>query len=231
MNYFQPPNFKEHQLAGLFTEKIPKEKISIFKKKIFFPEQIHSSRVISITKAESPNFFKGDAVICEREDLAIGVQTADCLPILIGDLKRRLVCVIHAGWRGTVKGILIEALDELLNRGVNPKDLVVAIGPHIQGSCYEVGQDLIDSLPTHLKKSPFLIQKGSKFFLNLALINLTILSQFKVPNTNIWVSQECTHCLPQKYHSYRREKNYLYTQIAIISLNNNIFQMLNELHL
>lgn len=231
MRYFQPPNFKEHNIAGIFTEKIPKERVLRLKGRIVFPEQIHSCEIIKLSNSALPPQLRADGVITLGNEYIIGVQTADCLPILIADRKKRLVSAVHAGWRGTIGGILSRAMEQILDEGIFPEDLIVAIGPHIQSTCYEVGADIVDLLQPYMRKPPFLFKSLDKYFLNLTYINLSILFQFKVPRENIWISSECTHCLPEKYYSYRRERNYLYTQLAIISLKNNLIQTLDEYYL
>jgi hypothetical protein len=71
----------------------------------------------------------------------VGVRTADCVPILVGDLESGAVLAIHAGWRGVVAGVVPAGLSKLGGRA-----LVAAIGPHIRGPSFEVGPDVKDQI-------------------------------------------------------------------------------------
>ena len=70
--------------------------------------------------------------------MPIAVLTADCIPMLIYDKKRKMIAAIHAGWRGAYKGIIQKVIKSMLSKGCNPKDMTVAIGPCISKKNYEV---------------------------------------------------------------------------------------------
>lgn len=213
---YQPDLFKKFGIKGFFSKKIPKNQVRSLFPEVYFPKQIHSDKILLIEKASS--FKPGDAVLTLAKNLTIGIQTADCLPILIADKSQNIVGVVHAGWRGTFSEILKKTLEKIFSFGFKPKDILLAIGPHIQASCYEVKEDLIECLPSPFKSPPFLQKKGHTFYLNLSLINFYQAKIFGIPEDNIWISSECTHCLKEKYHSFRREKNYNFTQISLITL-------------
>lgn len=95
---------------------------------------------------------EADALVTSSRELAVGVRTADCVPVLVADTSRRLACAIHAGWRGAVEGIVPRSIRALIEgRGVRPEALVVAIGPHIRVSSFEVGDEVVravmDAMP------------------------------------------------------------------------------------
>ncbi|MEZ0343724.1 MAG: peptidoglycan editing factor PgeF [Caldimicrobium sp.] len=215
---YQPELFKKFGIKGFFSKKIPKNEVKFLFPEVYFPKQIHSDKILFIE--EDPSFEPGDAVITLAKNLTVGVQTADCLPILIADKKRKIAGAVHAGWRGTFSEILKKTLEKIFSIGFKPEDILIAIGPHIQASCYEVKEDLIECLPSFFKKPPFFQKNGQTFLLNLSLINLYQAKKLGIPEKNIWISPECTHCLKEKYHSYRREKNHNFTQISLITLNN-----------
>ncbi len=213
---YQPEIFKKYNIKGYFSQKILKEEIPIYFSDVFFPKQVHSDRVLFL---EKPSFsLTGDAVVTTSKNLTIGIQTADCLPILVADKNKKIIGAVHAGWRGTLAEILKKTLKKILSLGIDPKDILIAIGPHIQACCYEVGRDLLELLPNNFKTSPFLNKNGNSYYLNLSLLNLFQAKELGVPEKNIWISPECTSCNSEKYHSFRREKNHLYTQISIITL-------------
>ncbi len=102
--------------------------------------QIHSSEVIIADSAWSwQNSPQADAIVTTRSNIAIGVLTADCLPVLFADHKRRIVGAAHAGWRGALAGILKATVQAM--RKLGAEDIIAAIGPSIQQDSYEVSND------------------------------------------------------------------------------------------
>src|SRR5467141_2427969 len=84
----------------------------------------------------------GDASVTSRPGLLLGIQTADCVPILLVDPKKRAIAAVHAGWRGTLQRIVVKAIGQMqMHFGSKPTDLLAAIGPSI-GCCYEVGTEV-----------------------------------------------------------------------------------------
>lgn len=87
--------------------------------------------------------LRGDALITDVPGVLLGVQTADCVPVLIADRKKKAVAAFHAGWRGTVARIVERGVGTMrLQYGSKPKDLVAAIGPAIGSCCFAVGEEV-----------------------------------------------------------------------------------------
>ncbi len=108
--------------------------------------QIHSSVLVvgvaGDASRESP--WKGDGLMTAEPGLLLGVQTADCIPVLVADRKRRVVAAFHAGWRGTVKRIVEAGVGRMrLEFGSRPEDLIAAIGPGVGACCYAVGDEVL----------------------------------------------------------------------------------------
>ncbi len=108
--------------------------------------QVHSNVVVVAGAAdalrERPR--KGDGVMTAEPGLLLAVQTADCIPVLVADRKRRVVAAFHAGWRGTVKRIVETGIGRMrFEFGSRPEDLVAAIGPGIGACCYSVGEEVL----------------------------------------------------------------------------------------
>ena len=104
--------------------------------------QFHSDviHVVADSRAEAE---KADALVTGTPGLLLGVQTADCVPILLADPRRRVVAAIHAGWRGTLSRIAVKTLGRMrMEFGTQPRDVIVAIGPAIGRCCYEVGPEV-----------------------------------------------------------------------------------------
>jgi len=122
--------------------------------------QIHSSRVIHCGAAKgsrelgwqtgvpsdrsSSQGWQADGLMTDEPGLLLGIQTADCIPVLVADRKRRAVAAFHAGWRGTVKRIVENGVGRMrLTFGSQPEDLIAAIGPGIGPCCYAVGDETL----------------------------------------------------------------------------------------
>src|SRR6185437_6972650 len=107
--------------------------------------QIHSNlvRVATGSDVARDRPWKADGVITNEPGVLIGIQTADCIPVLVADRKRRVVGAFHAGWRGTVKRIVQTGIGRMrLEFGSRPQDIVAAIGPGIGPCCYAIGEEV-----------------------------------------------------------------------------------------
>ena len=200
--------------------------------KLITLRQIHSD-IIHHVDAEPATPLTGDGLVTATPGLLLGVQTADCLPIILVDSKRRAAGVFHAGWRGTVKRIVEKGVGEMHRCfGTRPEDLKAAIGPGIGGCCYEVGEEVRtkfesqfsyaaklfhevkDSDPVR-EKYPLLFLSARapghgelppKIFLDLAEANRRQLLSVGVPAKRIAASPLCTNCRTDLLFSYRAEK-------------------------
>jgi polyphenol oxidase len=194
--------------------------------------QIHSDIIRCIDSIpEEP--LSGDGMITATPGLLLAIQTADCLPVILVDPKRHVVGVFHAGWRGTLKRIVEKGVGEMHRSFCSrPRDLKAAIGPGIQGCCYNVGEEVRtkfesqfeygaslfrevkDSDPVR-EKYPLLFLTARapghgilppKIFLDLVEANRQQLRAAGVPTKNIESSPLCTSCHPDLLFSYRAEK-------------------------
>ena len=130
---------------------IVQEKIKSKSKKIFLLNQIHSNNFYYINKKSklNNNKFEGDALITNRPNTPIGVLTADCAPILIFDQKSKMIAAIHAGWKGSYKGIVKQVVKFMIKKGCTTDNITAVIGPCISLKSYEVKQD---SMKKFIKK-------------------------------------------------------------------------------
>ncbi len=147
---------------------------------------------------------EGDAAIAEQPGLIVGVETADCLPVLIVDPTRRAAAAVHAGWRGTAAGIAGRAVQALVARGSRSADLLAALGPGIGVCCYEVGEELRAAFA---QDAAAVFRSGSrgKPHLDVRLANVRQLSRAGLTADRIHQLDECTYCHPDLYYSFRRE--------------------------
>lgn len=117
--------------------------------RLYFLSQVHGRDVRVLGGDEDRErvlFEEADALVSLARDVACGVRTADCVPILIGDRASGGVAAIHAGWRGTVAGVVAQAVQRLRRVSGGEGDLVAAIGPHISLQAFEVSEDVAQEL-------------------------------------------------------------------------------------
>jgi purine-nucleoside/S-methyl-5'-thioadenosine phosphorylase / adenosine deaminase len=205
-------------------------------KESFWPlvtlRQIHSD-IIHCVDSVPEELLAGDGLITATPGLLLAIQTADCLPVILVDIKRRAVGVFHAGWRGTVQRIVEKGVGEMVRCfGSDPRHIKAAIGPGIQGCCYEVGEEVrtkfesqfgyAEKLFREVKESDpvrekypllFLTARApghsdlpKKLFLDLVEANRQQLLAAGVPKKNIEASPLCTNCRTEMLFSYRAEK-------------------------
>ena len=123
--------------------KIVKNKISKKSKNIFLLHQVHSNKFVFIDHNFKSNKkkIKADALITNQKNLPIAVLTADCVPILLYDEKKRIIAAIHAGWKGALKEIIKKVISFMLIKGCKRKFITAAIGPCINQGSYNVKDD------------------------------------------------------------------------------------------
>jgi hypothetical protein len=171
-------------------------------------KQIHSARVLDACGRRGEHIGEGDAIISTEPGVAIGVRTADCVPILLADPVTGMVACVHAGWRGTAANIIGATVTELESRGCRAEDLHAAIGPSIGPCCYEVGVEVARIFDPW---SPNM----DMMKLDLPGINEAQLFQSGVQD--IWKSGECTYCRPERFFSFRREKEQAGRMLSFVS--------------
>jgi len=157
--------------------------------------QVHSARVL--TSGEAAGRPDADALITNAPGVAIGVKTADCVPVLLADPERRAVAAVHAGWRGTAASIVQAAVRRMAQEyATRPEDLHAMIGPSIGACCYEVGPEVA---------AEFGIRAAGRVHLDLWQLNRKQLEAAGLNPANIELLEECTRCDAERYHSYRRD--------------------------
>jgi polyphenol oxidase len=191
-------------------------------------KQIHSDVIHPFAKAPATP-CKGDASITNVPGLLLGTQTADCVPILLVDPKKRAVAAIHAGWRGTLAAIVQKTVGRMrLEFGSKPADLLAAIGPSIGPCCYEVAADFVIKFtaqfadadeyfdearsgeePNPLQwlnmKPPGHQPPPKNVHLDLWKANRSQLLAAGLCAKNIYVSEICNACRTDLFFSYRKE--------------------------
>jgi hypothetical protein len=191
-------------------------------------KQIHSD-VIHVFDTAPSDSCRGDASITNRPGLLLAIQTADCVPILLVDPKKRAIAAIHAGWRGTLARIAAKTVGALqMHFATNPRDLLAAIGPSIGPCCYEVGTEVatqflsqfpdapsyFDEFRTGDEPNPIqwlnMMPPGHQpppkgVLLDLRKANRSQLLAAGLRPQNIHTIDLCTACRPDLLFSYRKE--------------------------
>ena len=207
-------------------------------------KQVHSAVIHHITAVpEQP--LTGDGLITNLPGIVLTVRTADCIPVLIADRKRKAVGAFHAGWRGTFARIVEKGVGEMRAKFASePKDIVAAIGPGIHRCCYEVAEDfkprwqaqfayadelfeeIFDSNALHVKYPLLFMNQRApghgipamKLHLDLIEANRRQLLDAGVPARNIWISDLCTSCRTDLLFSHRAEHGKTGRMMAAIAI-------------
>jgi hypothetical protein len=195
--------------------------------------------------SSSPLERRGDGLMTDEPGLLLGVQTADCVPVLVADRKRRAVSAFHAGWRGTVQRIVESGIGRMrLQFGSRPEDLMAAIGPGIGPCCYSVGEEVLsefesqfayarelfrevydsDSVRTRYPML-FLTQRapghspiGPSLHLDLVDANRRQLLAAGLKPQSIHLVGGCTSCQPELFFSHRGSQGHAGRMMSLIGI-------------
>lgn len=174
-------------------------------KEVGYLKQTHSDNIHSYDGTVKV----GDAIITDKNNTAIGVFTADCVPVLIYSKDKGIIAAVHSGWKGTFLQIVYKTLVEIINRySAKEDDIKVYIGPHNKGCCYEFGKQEADLFyKVNMYKNISFYENGN---LNLQRCITEQIIHAGIPKKNIIDLDICTFC-NDKYElfSYRKQKmNY-----------------------
>jgi YfiH family protein len=176
--------------------------------------QVHGDaiRLVGTRRDASRSDERADALVSDLTQVLIGVKTADCVPILIGDIKTGAYAAVHAGWRGTAQSIARKTVEKLKHvYASKPVDLVCAIGPAASGRAYEVGQDVIDVFKSNFSTSGkyFEPTRPGHALVDLHTANKDQLVEAGVLENQIFIAPFCTILHVDLFFSYRIEKKQL----------------------
>ena len=183
------------------------KKLNCKKKPIITLNQVHSNKAIYFNnREETKDKIIGDAIVTKLKNIGIAVLTADCIPILFCDPKKKIIACVHAGWKGAINGVIENTIDKFLELNSNKRDLVTAIGPCINHQHYEVGHDFYKKFLAQNKNNErfFIISNNKKYlfdirnYINTKLIGLGI--------KNIDHIKMDTFSDKENFFSYRRSK-------------------------
>lgn len=181
-------------------------KLGLSEKKVIGVKSVHGDNIEIVTEEDIGKFINDtDGLITGERNVYLSVTVADCLPIIIFDPRKKVIGLIHSGWRGLEKKITKKAVKKMEeNFDINSKDLLVGIGPGIGGCHFEVKEDFLIKFKSYPEA---IIKKDGKNYIDLKLIAKKQLEKAGVKPENIDVSPVCTYCQADIYFSYRKDKS------------------------
>jgi polyphenol oxidase len=192
-------------------------------KQLRVPGQVHSGNVFVVREDEEPDLAGVDGLITDNHDLPLLLHFADCVPVIIFETEKRLVGIVHAGWRGTAQSIAVNAVNMMVEKwGARPGAMVAAVGPAIGPCCYPTGTDVVDQLMATVKASSEAVHElvdssSEQPRPNLKAINAMQLLSAGVADVD--VCGFCTACRPDLFFSHRQSGGVTGRQGALACLS------------
>ena len=170
--------------------------------------QVHSNDVICTTGRRAPGVRhrKADAILTDRPEVTLFMRFGDCVPVLLYDPRRNVIGIAHAGWIGTVNGVLTETIKAMQSEyRCSSKDIRAVLGPSIAVHHYEVGAEVVEQVESSFDQEAdqLLVQAGESTYFDLWKANELLLERMGV--RNIEVSGICTACDLEDWYSHRGE--------------------------
>ena len=171
--------------------------INVNSSQIAYSDQVHSGHVECV--ADSGIYRQTDALITDKLNLFLTIQTADCFPVFLYGKKKSIVAAIHAGWRGVFNNIIENTVGMAIEKfRVDPADIIAAIGPGLQRECFEIRRDVFNLIDDkYLSDHP---EKEKKYFDLRQTIYDRLLMQ-GIGAENIDKSEICTKCDRENFFS------------------------------
>lgn len=190
------------------------------------PYQTHTDNVKVVRKIEK--LEDTDGIITNKKEIALITTSADCISLLLYDPVKKAIGSIHSGWKGTLKGIIVKAIEKMVTEyQSNPEDIICCICPSIRQCCFEVDEDVKDLFYNkykELKNIEEIIKLGDKkedkqkYYIDTVKINIELLKNIGLKEENIIDSNICTMCHSKEFHSYRTDGKSFGVNGAIIAL-------------
>jgi YfiH family protein len=207
--------------------------------------QIHSSLVRRVTADDISTSLKGDGLMTDEPGVLLGIQTADCIPVLVADHKKRAVAAFHAGWRGTLARIVENGVGRMrVEFGSKPENLIASIGPGIGQCCYSVGDEVREQFESQFPYAPELFHEvydsdpvkekypmlfltarapghsdlGPSMHLDLVEANRRQLLAAGLKKGSIFVTGQCTGCNTDRFFSHRIERGFTGRMMSVIGI-------------
>ena len=170
--------------------------------------QVHGTDILAIDRRTMAASGSHDAIVTNQPGVLVAVETADCVPILLLDPSRGVYAAVHAGWRGTLGGIVAKTVRVMQDRfGSHLRSIRAAIGPSIGVCCYEVNGTVLTPLKRGFPNWADVVEnvKGTKAHLDLRGFNRRQLEEAGISPDRIETVNLCTACHRDLFYSYRRD--------------------------
>ncbi len=187
-------------------------------KTLVVPEQIHSVNIEVYDKEDEQEIEKyqnTDGCITMQPSTVLIVRTADCIPIVLCDKKKKIIAISHQGWRGSLRKMPAKMIDKMKNLGSHTDNIVAAIGPSIGACCYVVDDDRYYTFLSELNgysENIFYVRSGKRY-LDLVKLNYIILLESGVRKEHIDFFPFCTQCDSERFFSFRRKNGKDYKEM------------------
>lgn len=190
--------------------------------------QVHSNRSVVSDEKAAGAVLEADGIMTGRRGVLLGIQTADCIPVLVADLGNRAVAAFHAGWRGTVERIVELGVAQMQAEfGSDPGELVAAIGPGIGPCCYAVGEEVLERFLANFSYADALFSgvradgertRSLARKLDLVEANRRQLLDAGLRGGSISTAGGCTACQPELFYSHRASGGRAGRMMAVIGI-------------
>jgi YfiH family protein len=163
-----------------------------------------------------------DAIVTARQNLAICVKTADCVPVFIVDRVKKIIAAVHAGWKSTALEITAKVTRLLFDKyGSSPRNILAAIGPAIGQCCFEVDEEAAETFQNQKDYEDFVFpgERPNKWIVDLPESNRRQIINCGIPEKNIDVSPLCTSCRQDLFFSHRGSGGITGRQLNFIMIN------------
>lgn len=185
---------------------------------LIMPRQTHTCRVASVTSSDAGRSLEDvDALVTADPEVALGVSTADCVPLLMVDPVAGVAAAVHSGWRGTAGHIAAHAVEAMTGLGASPRDIRAALGPCICTDCFEVGEEVAEAFTAAGLGGAVRNDFGIKPHIDLAkAVSITLVRAGVAPPAP---PPGCSRCLPGRFFSARRLGIASGRTLTVIRLN------------
>lgn len=211
LNYGDTPQHVQENLRRVAAT------LHVAAERIYFLSQVHGVHAVTVDSSlaqQQVRALQGDIVLTGEEGTGAAIRTADCVPVLIGCRTTRLVAACHSGWQGCVRGAAPAAVQAMRAHGA--RDLVAAIGPHISLDAFEVGSDVAAQLLDASPDKGIVQMRGDKPHVDLRRMVRAQLRDAQLSDDAIDDVYGCTVGEPERYFSYRRDKNPSGRMLSVI---------------
>ena len=222
-------NFRSNSIETEYSYKTICDELKIKPEYITKGFQKHTSNVQEIERVMSLEELKDtDGLITNKKNIALSTTNADCNLIMLYDINRKVIANVHAGWRGTFKKIIENAVIKMINDyNCNPNDIIACFCPSIRQCHFEVEEDVkneCEEIFSYTGKLEEIIKLGrveenkQKYNINTVLINKILMESLGIKKENIIDCNICSMCNSDYINSYRAQKESFKLSTAIIMM-------------